>query len=59
MLLFIEPENLNLIHEYAYRSHRIFGSFIYGKFIDSIIIGLIALVGFGGGLCAAAAIIEW
>lgn len=47
MLLFIEPENLNLIHEYAYRSHRIFGSFIYGKFIDSIIIGLIALVGFG------------
>lgn len=44
---FIEPENLELIHEYAYKSHRIFGQFIYGKFIDSVIIGLIALVGFG------------
>lgn len=44
---FIEPENLELIHQYAYKSHRIFGQFIYGKFIDSVIIGLIALVGFG------------
>lgn len=47
MLCFICKENLDLIHEYAFKSHRIFGSFIYGKFIDSIIIGLIALVGFG------------
>lgn len=47
MLCFISKGNLDLIHEYAFKSHRIFGSFIYGKFIDSIIIGLIALVGFG------------
>ena len=47
MLCFISQENLNLIHGYAIKSHRIFGNFIYGKFIDSVIIGLIALVGFG------------
>lgn len=44
---FIVQENLDLIHEYAYKSHHIFGMFIYGKFIDSVIIGLIACVGFG------------
>ena len=44
---FISDNNLRLIHQYAFKSHRIFGNFIYGKFIDSIIIGLIALVGFG------------
>ncbi|MEI3292949.1 MAG: AI-2E family transporter [Thomasclavelia ramosa] len=47
MLCFISQENLDLIHGYAIKSHRIFGNFIYGKFIDSVIIGLIALVGFG------------
>lgn len=47
MLCFISKDNLNLIHHYAIRSHRIFGQFIYGKFIDSVIIGLLALVGFG------------
>lgn len=47
MLSFIKKESLELIHEYAYKSHRIFGKFIYGKFVDSVIIGLIALVGFG------------
>ena len=47
MLIFIEEENLELIHNYALKSHRILGQFIYGKFIDSIIIGLIALIGFG------------
>lgn len=47
MLIFIEKENLELIHNYALKSHRILGQFIYGKFIDSIIIGLIALIGFG------------
>lgn len=47
MLCFIDENKLALIHEYAYKSHRIFGEFIYGKFIDSVIIGLIALVGFG------------
>ena len=44
MLCFISQENLNLIHGYAIKSHRIFGNFIYGKFIDSVIIGLIALL---------------
>lgn len=47
MLTFVEEKNLELIHDYAYKSHKILGKFIYGKFIDSIIIGLIALVGFG------------
>lgn len=47
MLLFICQENLDLIHEYTYKSHCIFGSFIYGKFIDSSIIGVIALIGLG------------
>lgn len=47
MLLFIPKYNLDLIHEYAYKSHKIFGSFIYGKFIDSLIIGIIALIGLG------------
>lgn len=46
MLCFISQENLNLIHGYAIKSHH--GNFIYGKFqLDSVIIGLIALVGFG------------
>ena len=30
MLCFISQENLNLIHGYAIKSHRIFGNFIYG-----------------------------
>ena len=46
MLCFINHHKLDLIHHYAYKSHKIFGDFIYGKFIDSVIIGLIALVGF-------------
>ncbi|WRK51814.1 AI-2E family transporter [Coprobacillaceae bacterium CR2/5/TPMF4] len=47
MLCFISERKLALIHEYAYKSHQIFGSFVYGKFIDSLIIGIIALIGFG------------
>ena len=47
MLSFIKKDNLDLIHEYAFKSHNIFGKFIYGKFVDSVIIGLIALIGFG------------
>ena len=47
MLSFIEQDRLATIHDYTFKSHRIFGKFIYGKFIDSVIIGLIALVAFG------------
>lgn len=47
MLLFISKEKLDFIHNYMYKSHHIFGQFVYGKFIDSLIIGAIALVGFG------------
>lgn len=47
LLTFVSKENLKSIHDYALKSHYIFGKFIYGKFIDSVIIGLIALVGFG------------
>lgn len=45
-LLVIKKEQLDFIHDYAYRSHRIFGNFVYGKFIDSVIIGVLAYFGF-------------
>ena len=40
-ILFMSKEKIELIHDYAVRSHRIFGQFIYGKFLDSLIIGII------------------
>lgn len=43
--LFMSKEKIELIHDYAVRSHRIFGQFIYGKFLDSLIIGIIAFIG--------------
>lgn len=43
--LFMSKEKIELIHSYAVRSHRIFGQFIYGKFLDSLIIGIIAFIG--------------
>ena len=46
-LLFISEEKIKLIHEYAFKAHHIFGRFIYGKFVDSLIIGIIAFVGLG------------
>ncbi len=45
-LLFIKLSTLQTVRAYTDKSHVIFGKFIYGKFIDSIIIGLIAAVGF-------------
>ena len=42
--LFFKPEQVDLITGYLHKSHIIFGRFIYGKFIDSVIIGLITLV---------------
>lgn len=45
--LFISEQKIELIHEYAVKSHRIFGRFIYGKFLDSLIIGIIAFIGLG------------
>ena len=43
--LFMSKEKIDLIHDYAVRSHQIFGQFIYGKFLDSLIIGIIAFIG--------------
>ena len=43
--LFMSKEKIELIHDYAVRSHQIFGQFIYGKFLDSLIIGIIAFIG--------------
>ena len=43
----MSKEKIALIHDYAVRSHQIFGQFIYGKFLDSLIIGAIAFVGLG------------
>ena len=45
--LFISEKNIALIHGYTFKVHHIFGRFIYGKFLDSLIIGLIAFVGLG------------
>ncbi|MDD8049324.1 MAG: AI-2E family transporter [Thomasclavelia sp.] len=47
MKIFVSDYNLALIHKYIRRTNEIFGRFIYGKFIDSVIIGIIACVGFG------------
>lgn len=44
-LLFLSEEKIAFIHGYAFKSHHIFGRFIYGKFLDSLIIGIIAFVG--------------
>lgn len=45
MFTFYVKRKIELIHDYAVRSHRIFGQFIYGKFLDSLIIGIIAFIG--------------
>lgn len=45
--LFISNEKIALIHGYTFKVHHIFGRFIYGKFLDSLIIGMIAFVGLG------------
>ena len=45
MFTFMSKEKIELIHDYAVRSHQIFGQFIYGKFLDSLIIGIIAFIG--------------
>lgn len=46
LLLFINQQQEDILHHYVKRSHQIFGSYIYGKFIDSLIIGIIAAFGF-------------
>lgn len=43
--IFIDDKKIQFIHVYALKIHRIFSDFIYGKAIDSLIIGIIALVG--------------
>lgn len=42
--LFFNRDQTNVITGYLHKSHIIFGRFIYGKFIDSIIIGIITLI---------------
>lgn len=44
--LFIDENKIKFIHSYALKIHHIFSDFIYGKAIDSLIIGIIALIGF-------------
>lgn len=46
MGLMINQKQLSLIHIYARKVHVIFSNFIYGKALDSLIIGIIAYVGF-------------
>lgn len=43
--LFLKPNHMNILIHYVKRSHYIFGNFVYGKFIDSVIIGIIAALG--------------
>ncbi len=42
--LFLKQEQADVITGYLHKSHVIFGRFIYGKFIDSLIIGVITLI---------------
>lgn len=44
--LWICERDIRLIHRYALKIHRIFSNFIFGKALDSLIIGVIAYVGF-------------
>lgn len=46
MLLMISPRDLRFIHRSAATIHKIFADFIFGKAIDSLIIGIIAYIGF-------------
>ncbi len=42
--VFFNENQTDMIANYMYSSHILFGRFIYGKFIDSVIIGMIAMV---------------
>ena len=44
--LFICERDIRFIHRYANKINRIFSNFIFGKALDSLIIGIIALVAF-------------
>lgn len=44
--LFLDESKTKMIANYMYSSHILFGRFIYGKFIDSVIIGMIAMIVF-------------
>lgn len=43
--IFVSDDTIAFIHGYAFKVHHIFGRFIYGKFLDSLIIGIIAFIG--------------
>lgn len=45
-LLFMSQKQLDIVHSYSLKCHKIFGGFVYGKFIDASIIASIALIGF-------------
>lgn len=45
-LLFMPQKKLDIVHTYCLKCHKIFGGFVYGKFIDASIIASIALIGF-------------
>lgn len=44
--IFIDEQKIKQIHYYVKKIHIIFSNFIYGKAIDSLIIGVIAYIGF-------------
>lgn len=46
MLMMISPRDLRFVHRYATKAHEIFANFIFGKAIDSLIIGVLAYMGF-------------
>ena len=46
MLTKINPRDLRFIHRYASKINHIFSSFIFGKAIDSLIIGIISYIAF-------------
>lgn len=45
LLLLLSKKHVNVLKHYVRRSHYILGNFVYGKFIDSLIIGIIAALG--------------
>ncbi len=46
MLMWIQPRDLRFIHRQCAKVHNIFADFLFGKAVDSLIIGIIAFIGF-------------
>lgn len=43
--LFVKPQTLNTLQNYAYRTTRIFYNYFYGAFLDSLCVGVVVSIG--------------